>query len=183
MLSLKYLPVFLAFSVMPPAATAQQPSVLNEVVDEIVKQEQREVQLLRQYSPLVETYIQYIRPDEHFGDVPDGDRYFLGRAVLAKGLELESLKREAGMKQKMFGGWGDYIMEFVPAGFLQMIYLDTNGFDRRHYKFKYVGREFLDQVRCMVFDVEPLPKGKRHLGTVLQRTEWTPIEVLSPHAG
>jgi len=106
MLSLKYLPVFLAFSVMPPAATAQQPSVLNEVVDEIVKQEQREVQLLRQYSPLVETYIQYIRPDEHFGDVPDGDRYFLGRAVLAKGLELESLKREAGMKQKMFGGWG-----------------------------------------------------------------------------
>jgi hypothetical protein len=162
MLSLKYLPVFLAFSVMPPAATAQQPSVLNEVVDEIVKQEQREVQLLRQYSPLVETYIQYIRPDEHFGDVPDGDRYFLGRAVLAKGLELESLKREAGMKQKMFGGWGDYIMEFVPAGFLQMIYLDTNGFDRRHYKFKYVGREFLDQVRCMVFDVEPLPNaGKR----------------------
>jgi len=162
MLSLKYLPVFLAFSVMPPAATAQQPSVLNEVVDEIVKQEQREVQLLRQYSPLVETYIQYIRPDEHFGDVPDGDRYFLGRAVLAKGLELESLKREAGMKQKMFGGWGDYIMEFVPAGFLQMIYLDTNGFDCRHYKFKYVGREFLDQVRCMVFDVEPLPNaGKR----------------------
>jgi len=162
MLSLKYLPVFLAFSVMPPAATAQQPSVLNEVVDEIVKQEQREVQLLRQYSPLVETYIQYIRPDEHFGDVPDGDRYFLGRAVLAKGLELESLKREAGMKQKMFGGWGDYIMEFVPAGFLQMIYLDTNGFDRRHYKFKYVGRELLDQVRCMVFDVEPLPNaGKR----------------------
>jgi len=162
MLSLKYLPVFLAFSVMPPAATAQQPSVLNEVVDEIVKQEQREVQLLRQYSPLVETYIQYIRPDEHCGDVPDGDRYFLGRAVLAKGLELESLKREAGMKQKMFGGWGDYIMEFVPAGFLQMIYLDTNGFDRRHYKFKYVGREFLDQVRCMVFDVEPLPNaGKR----------------------
>ena len=162
MLSLKYLPVFLAFSVMPPAATAQQPSVLNEVVDEIVKQEQREVQLLRQYSPLVETYIQYIRPDEHFGDVPDGDRYFLGRAVLAKGLELESLKREAGMKQKMFGGWGDYIMEFVPAGFLQMIYLDTNGFDRRHYKFKYVGREFLDQVRCMVFDIQPLPRaGKR----------------------
>jgi len=162
MLSFKFLPVVLAFSVTPPAATAQQPSVLSDVVDEIVKQEQREVQLLRQYSPLVETYIQYIRPDEHFGDVPDGDRYFLGRAVLAKGLRLEPLKREAGMKQKMFGGWGDYITEFVPAGFLQMIYLDTNGFDRRHYKFKYVGREFLDQVRCMVFDVEPLPKaGKR----------------------
>jgi hypothetical protein len=163
MLSLKFLPVVLTFSVMLPAATAQQPRVLNEVVDKIVAQENTEMQLLRQYSPLVETYIQYIRADQRFGEVPDGDRYFLGRAALAKGLELEPLNREAGMKQKMFGGWGDFFsMEFVPAGFLQMIYLDTNGFDQEHYKFEYVRRDFLGEVRCLVFDVEPLPKaGKR----------------------
>ena len=184
MLSLKFLPVVLAFSVIPPAATAQQPRVLNEVVDKIAAQERTEMELLRQYSPLVETYIQYIRADQRLGQMPEGDRYFLGRAALAKGLELEPLNREAGMKQKMFEGWGDFFsMEFVPAGFLQMIYLDTNGFDRQHYKFEYVRRDFLGEVRCLVFDVEPLPKGKRHLGTVLQRTEWTPIEVLSPHAG
>jgi hypothetical protein len=183
MLSVKFLAVFLAFSVMPLAAMAQQPMELGAVVDKIVEQERAETQFLRQYSPLVETYIQYIRADQHFGEVPDGDRYFLGRASLAKGLELEPLKRAAGMKQKMFGGWGNYLMEFAPAGFLQMIYLDTNGFDPQHYKFEYEGLEFLGKVRCMVFDVEPLPKGKRHLGTVLQRTEWTPIEVLSPHAG
>jgi hypothetical protein len=163
MFSLKFLPVVLAFSVMPPAATAQQPLVLNEVVDKIAAREHTEMQLLQRYSPLVETYIQYIRADQHFGEVPDGDKYFLGRAVLAKGLELEPLNREAGMKQKMLGGWGDFFsMEFVPAGFLQMIYLDTNGFDRQHYKFEYVRREFLGEVRCMVFDIEPLPKaGKR----------------------
>ena len=163
MLSLKFLPMVLAFSAMPLAASAQQPMVLNEVVDKIVAQEQTEMQLLRQYSPLVETYIQYLRSDQHLAEVPDGDRYFLGRAVLAKGLELEPLNREAGVKRKMFGDWGDFFsMEFVPAGFLQMIYLDTNGFDRQHYKFEYVRREFLGEVRCMVFDIEPLPKaGKR----------------------
>ena len=163
MFSLKFLPLVLAFSVMPPAATAQQPMVLNEIVDKIAAREHAEMQLLRRYSPLVETYIQYVRADQHFGKVPDGDRYFLGRAVLAKGLELEPLNREGGTKRKMFRGWGDFFsMEFVPAGFLQMIYLDTNGFDRQHYKFEYVRREFLGEVRCMVFDIEPLPKaGKR----------------------
>ena len=163
MFSLKFLPLVLAFSVMPPAATAQQPMVLNEIVDKIAAREHAEMQLLRRYSPLVETYIQYVRADQHFGKVPDGDRYFLGRAVLAKGLELEPLNREAGVKRKMLRDWGDFLsMEFVPAGFLQMIYLDTNGFDRQHYKFEYVRREFLGEVRCMVFDIEPLPKaGKR----------------------
>ena len=80
MFSLKFLPVVLAFSVMPPAATAQQPMVLNEIVDKIAARERTEMQLLRPYSPLVETYIQYIRADQHFGEVSDGHRYFLGRA-------------------------------------------------------------------------------------------------------
>jgi hypothetical protein len=163
MRSHKFLPVALALSVMPLAATAQQPVVLGEVVNKILAEESKEMQLLRQYSPLVETYIQYMRPDKQLGAVPDGDKYFLGRAVLAKGVELEPLHRERGMRQKMFGGWGDFFsVEFVPAGFLQMIFLDMNGFDRQHYKIEYVRREFLGDIRCLVFDVDPLPKaGKR----------------------
>ena len=82
MRSLKVLRVALAFSAMPLAATAQQPKVLSEVVDKIVAQEHAEMQSLRQYSPLVETYIQYLRPDKQLGEVPDGDKYFLGRAEL-----------------------------------------------------------------------------------------------------
>ena len=39
-----------------------------------------------------------------------------------------------------------------------MVFLDTNGFDKQHYKFDYVRREFLGEVRTLVFDVEPLPK-------------------------
>jgi hypothetical protein len=42
--------------------------------------------------------------------------------------------------------------------FLQMIYMDPNGLDRQHYKFDYVRREFLGEVRCLVFDITPLDK-------------------------
>jgi hypothetical protein len=39
-----------------------------------------------------------------------------------------------------------------------MVYIDMNGLDRQHYQFDYVRREFLGDVRCVVFDVTPLPK-------------------------
>ncbi len=159
MRSLKILPAILVLSAMPIATAAQQPPTVSEVVDKIVRQEQVEVQYLRQFSPLVETYIQNLRPDKQLGAVPDGDKYFLGRAELGKGVELEPLDRDAGVKHKVFGGWASFFTrEFVPRGFLQMIYLDMNGFDRQHYKFEYLRREFLGEVRCLVFDVDPLPK-------------------------
>jgi len=159
MRSLKILPAILMLLAMPLAAAAQQPTTVSEVVDKVVRQEQAEVQLLRQYSPLVETYIQNLRADKELGAVPDGDKYFLGRAELGKGVELETLDRDAGMKHKIFGSWaGFFSTEFVPRGFLQMIYLDMNGFDRAHYRIEYVRREFLGEVRCLVFDVDPLPK-------------------------
>ena len=49
-----------------------------------------------------------------------------------------------------------------------MIYIDNDGFDRQNYKFDYVRREFLGEVRCLVFDVTPQPHaGKgRFLGRI-----------------
>jgi hypothetical protein len=57
---------------------------------------------------------------------------------------------------------------YVPAGFLQMIFVDPIYFDRQHYKFTYVRRQFLGAVRTYVFDVTPLPKSGdgRFLGRV-----------------
>jgi Peptidase family M48 len=159
MRSLKILPAILLLGAMPLAATAQQALTESEVVDKIVAQEQVEVQLLRQYSPLVETYIQNLRVDKKHGAAPSGDKYFLGRAQLANGVELEALDRDTGMKHKLAESWsGIFSAEYVPRGFLQMIYLDMNGFDRGHYNFRYSRREFLGEVRCLVFDVDPLPK-------------------------
>ncbi len=161
MRTLKMLPVALALVVwaIPLAAAAQQQTTLVQVVDKIVAQEQAEVQSLRQYSPIVETYIQILRPTKAGGAVPNGDKYFLGRAGLAKGVELEPLISGTRNKHNPFGGLGSiFSMEFLPRGFLQMIYLDMNGFDRQHYNFKYVGREFLGDIRCLIFDVDPSSK-------------------------
>jgi hypothetical protein len=49
-------------------------------------------------------------------------------------------------------------LSYSPADFLRMVYVDANGFDREHYEFRYVGREFLGEVRCVVFDVVPSAK-------------------------
>ena len=117
------------------------------------------MQLLRQYSPLVKTYIQYLRSDKQVRAVADGDKYFIGRAELARGVELEPLERSVDLKRKLLGGLREFFSsEFVPRGFLQMIYLDMYDFDRGHYKITYVRREFLGEVRCFVFDVDPLPR-------------------------
>ena len=159
MRALKILPMALALGALPLTAVPQQQPQLTEVVNKIVAQEQAEMQSLRQYSPIVETYIQIIRSNKDLSAVTKGDKYFLGRAELAEGVEIEPLITGTRTKHNMFGGLGSLVsMEFLPRGFLQMIYLDTNGFDRQHYKFAYVGREFLGEVRCLVFDVDPASK-------------------------
>jgi hypothetical protein len=171
---LKTVVVVLALSVLPLRAAAQQVDALNQVVDRIISQEQAEMNSLKPYSPLVETYIQNLRGDKDLGAVPAGDKYFMGRAILTNGIELEPLTDEnekEGVKKKMFGGLGSMFslsMEYLPRGFLQMIYIDTNGFDKQHYRFDYVRREFLGEVRTLVFDVTPLPKaGKgRFMGRI-----------------
>jgi Peptidase family M48 len=151
----KIVGALLVLSVMPLRAHAQTPS-MDEVVDRIVTQEKAEMQMLRQYSPLVETYIQMLRSDPKLGPVPAGDRYFLAKAQLANGVDLEPfVSDEGGMRRKLSTLGTVFSVEFLPRGFLQMIYLDTNGFDQQNYRFDYVRREFLGEVRCLVFDVAP----------------------------
>jgi Peptidase family M48 len=160
----RILPALFALIAIPMAVAQQPPAGVThaDIVDKIVAQERAEMQLLRQYSPLVETYIQNLRSDGQGGADPDGDKYFLGRAELAKGVELESLVRGASTRHKKLSGLENFLsMEFVPRGFLQMIYIDMNGFDPQHYKFTYARREFLGDVRCMVFDVDPLAKNEK----------------------
>src|SRR5450755_621729 len=142
----------------PPQGTAK---TMDEVVDRIITNENRLNNQISQYQPLVETYIQNLRPDKDLGYTPAGDKYFLGRAQFTKGVELVSLSDSGGKGNKIFTGIGNFFsfaMQYLPQGFLQMIYLDTNGFDKQHYKFDYVRREFLGEVRTLVFDVTPLPK-------------------------
>jgi hypothetical protein len=149
----------------------QQARTMDQVIDRVITNENRLDQQIRQYSPLVETYIQNLKPDKDLGYVPAGDKYFLGRADFSKGVQLVSLSDAQSKGKKIFGTVGNFFsfaMQFLPDGFLQMIFIDTNGFDKQHYKFDYVRREFLGEVRCLVFDVSPQEKsGKgRFLGRI-----------------
>lgn len=146
-----------------PAATAGQPLTEQQVIGAILAREHQEVATLRHYSPIVETYIQDMRWDQQLGAVPEKDHYYLGVADLSRGVEDRTMLRDAnaGFIHKlnpihdMTSLLGN---AYVPAGFLQMIFVDPIDFDLQHYKLDYVRREFLGSVRCFVFDVTPLPK-------------------------
>jgi hypothetical protein len=150
---------------------ADQPKTMEQVIDRVTANENQLNQDIRKYAPLVETYIQNLKPDKDLGFVPAGDKYFLGKADFGKGVNLVSLSDTDNKGKRVFSGIGNFFsfaMQYLPDGFLQMIFIDTNGFDKQHYKFDYVKREFLGEVRCLVFDVTPLPKsGKgRFLGRI-----------------
>ncbi len=137
---------------------------MDEVVDRVIANENKLDAQIRSFSPLVETYIQNLKPDKDLGFVPAGDKYFIGRADFAKGMQLVSLNDASSKGKKLFTTVGNFFsfgMQFLPDGFLQMIFIDTNGFDKQHYKFDYVRREFVGEVRCLVFVVTPKEKAAK----------------------
>ena len=164
-----------AFAGQQQAATFQQigptPRTMEEVIDRVIANENKRDTQIKTFSPLVETYIQNLKVDKDLGHVPAGDKYFLGRADFSKGLELVSLNDSNSKGKKIFSSLANFMpftMQFHPDGFLEMIFLDPRGLDKNNYKFDYVRREFLGEVRCLVFDVTPKDKsGKgRFLGRI-----------------
>jgi hypothetical protein len=150
----------------PPAAVPTGPvKTVNQAIDRITAREREEVAIIRHYKPLIETYIQDMKPDPQMGMIPVSDHYFLGQADLARGVVDNSMLGSKGGRWSQFNPLfhiADFFRaDFVPAGFLQMVYVDTTGFDRQHYHFDYVRQEFLGSVKCLVFDVTPLPKSGR----------------------
>jgi hypothetical protein len=148
----------------PPSGTSTSAPVttVNEAIDRIIAREHDENATIRRYNPIVETYIQDMKPDKDMGAVPVRDHYFLGQANLSKGVvDVNMLDKKKG-KIDQFNPLSHvasfFTSDYVPDGFLQMIYLDQTGFDRQHYQFDYAGKQFLGEVRCLVFDITPLPK-------------------------
>jgi hypothetical protein len=111
-------------AVASPVPAADQPRTVDQVIDRFVANEQRLYGQMRNYSPLVETYIQNLKPDKDLGTVPAGDKYFLGRANFTKGVALVPLNETGSKGRKMIGSIGNFFsfaMQFLPDGFLQMI--------------------------------------------------------------
>ena len=97
LLSLVVLSTLAAVAASSTPATPQGTAkTMDEVVDRIITNENRLNNQISQYQPLVETYIQNLRPDKDLGYTPAGDKYFLGRAQFTKGVELVSLSDSGG---------------------------------------------------------------------------------------
>lgn len=152
----------------PEAKTAQERGAADkadEIAGRIFYREAKLVEDLKPYTPIVETYIQNFRPDDDLGQVPNSDRYFLGRLVMKHGVENVSYQRTSSpsILQKLDSF---YKMNYVALGFMQMVYIP--GFDKQNYDLKYLHQEFLGEVRTLVFDVSPKPKvkGPHFLGRI-----------------
>ena len=139
------------------AAWAAQPPSFDEVISRINQQETRFAASMRNYTPMVETYIQDMKPDAELGEVPSGDTYFLGRLSTANGTPTTAsfVPDRSTWLHRLFGPLT--VMKYNPSGFA-VVSPDETQLDSAHYDFTFVRREFLGEVRCLVFDVVPKPK-------------------------
>jgi len=142
----------------PPAVmTTPTPTTMDQVVDRTIEREHALMKMLSARTPLVETYLQNLTLDPQAGPVPKQDHYFLGRMDLGESVDRRDyLSKDSSFQTRMMGGFTKmFKFEYQPMGFSWMIFADREDFDRGHYNFKYVHREFLGDVRCIVFDVTP----------------------------
>lgn len=138
------------------------PTTMDQVVDRAIMREKDLVKFLSLRTPVVETYLQNLTQDPQLGPIPQDDRYFLGRMDLSDSIDRSDFladkdkDKEDSLEKRLLGGFtGKFKFQYQPLGFSWMIYADRNDFDRQHYEFHYARREFLGDVRCLVFDVTP----------------------------
>ena len=145
------------------------PTTMDQVVDRITGRERELIRLMEGRTPIVETYLQNVTQDAYLGPVPKDDRYFLGRMDFSESIDRKDYMKQPSMEKRLLGGFTKvFSVQYQPLGFSWMVFADRDNFDREHYDFRYVHREFLGEVRCLVFDVTPRKdSGKgRFLGRV-----------------
>jgi len=149
----------------------------NALIDKAIVREKEVIKVVKERAPLVETYIQNMRPDPVLLQVPESDQHFLARVDFGKVINDDLYKPNkgnfAGKKSKLsffkdsFGAIGGISsslhLTFHESGFVQMILMDSNDFDRQHYNFAFVRNDFLGNIPTAVFDVSP-SSGKREFG-------------------
>ncbi|MGA2201007.1 MAG: M48 family metalloprotease [Terriglobales bacterium] len=136
------------------------PTTMNQVVDRVIMREKELTKFLSPRTPIVETYLQNLTQDPQLGPIPQDDHYFLGRMDLSESIDrsdyLQDKAKDEGMERRLLGGFTKkFKLQYQPLGFSWMVFVDRNDFDRQHYDFHYVRREFLGDVRCLVFDLTP----------------------------
>ena len=139
---------------------AGEREAVDKLLDRIAEQERQFIQELHTRKAILETYIQETPdPGSETEDVVR-DHYFLGRLDFSKGFEYTAMaaRGEAPKSSRTLFFLKNRSTVFVPTGFAQMALPDSAGLDRRTYRMDFVRREFLGEIRCLLFDVEPIDK-------------------------
>ena len=158
---------------LPGAAQSRDP--IDRLIERIVANEQDFVETMRQYRPVLETYLQEVDRDAEADAPIVRDHYMVGKLTLDDGVHYDPLFVSEGFdhspeKRKFPLFWQKKSRRnyFIPEGFAQMIVPDATHFTQRTYQFEYVRREFLGNIRTLVFDVAPRKEGRtgRFVGRV-----------------
>jgi hypothetical protein len=147
----------------------------NALIDKAIVHEAAVIKALKERSPLVDTYIQNMKPDPLLGQVPESDLHFLGRVNFGKVIGDTSYATDPHKEKN--GKFGfmkhslGYItglsaslhLKFNESGFVRMVVIDSegangDGFNRQNYNFAFVRNEFLGTIPCIVLDVQPVKK-------------------------
>jgi len=149
----------------PSQAHPQLTPEQTALIEKASVQEKFIAKVVQQHAPLVQTYIQHMQADPKLDSIPVSDQYMLGR-VNFEGTFNDNLYQKNAPKKGLFSGSARFLdsltkqftMQYLPNGFVDMMFLDTSEFDLRHYDFTYIRQEFLGEIRTVVFDVQPKPK-------------------------
>ncbi|MFT4113597.1 hypothetical protein [Silvibacterium sp.] len=149
----------------PPVPLTPEQSAL---IEKAVADEKDTVKQIEKSTPLVQTYIQNLRPDPALYSVPLSDEYSIARVDFGKTFSANPYDSRKGSGKGFFKGSIGYLagltksfhITYSATGFMDMMFIDPTGFDQQHYVFTYVRRDFLGSVRTMVFDVRPKPEVK-----------------------
>ncbi len=151
--------ILIAF--LPSVAATTPKSNPDQAIDRIIANERALSTTMRNYSPMVETYLQRMQPDASLGFVPSEDRYFLGRVQFQQAKEEFYLDKR--LVERMAGSFAK-LYSLSPVGFSSMIFVDRTGFDRKNYQLRYMQSEFLGEVRCLIFEVSPRKEKNKNAG-------------------
>jgi hypothetical protein len=134
------------------------------LIDKAAAREKLMVKELQKRVPIVQTYIQNIKGDPKLGSVPASDDYLLSRVDFGKTFQAEGYQEKSVRKGFFKGSLGALSgitkalkldTEYVPTGFMDMMFTDATNFGREHYDFQFVRNDFLGSIHTQVFDVFP----------------------------
>jgi Peptidase family M48 len=136
------------------------------LVSQAIAREKVTIKAIQLRAPIVETYIQDVRPDATYEEVPVKDDYLLSRVDFRKAFTDDLYARRQDSNRGFLAGSRDALAKighaldldskhYSPTGFMEMMFIDPTGFDEQHYAFSFVRREFLGSVRTAVFEVHP----------------------------